>query len=332
MQFYMSNRVEMNYCIKAIEYYLPERIIDNQYLHENAGTDIDFLDNKVGIKLRHIAAEDETTSEMAVKAASTLFEKNKIDTESIDLLIICTQNPDYKLPTTACIVQNELKLKTSCIAFDINLGCSGFVYSLAIAGNFIKTGMATNALLIMVDQYSRLIDYEDKNTAALFGDAASAILVESCAASEGVIDAVFGTDGSNADKLIAFNSGVKSDPERSKYIYMDGREIFKFSVQIVPLSVIEILKKNNLNISDISYFVFHQANKYILAEIQKRLEIADNQMVIDLEDYGNTVSSTIPIAYKNLLSKGDLKNSELVIFCGFGVGLSWGTILYRYND
>jgi 3-oxoacyl-[acyl-carrier-protein] synthase-3 len=320
----------MNYRIKATEYYLPERIIDNKYLHEIAGMDIDFLENKVGIKQRHIAAIDETTSEMAIKAAVKLIENNKIEPDAIDLLILCTQNPDYKLPTTACIVQNSLKLKTSCLAFDVNLGCSGFIYSLAIAGNFLKTGMSKYAMLIMVDQYSKIIDYTDKNTASLFGDAASASLIEPCTDSDGVIDAVFGTDGSNADKLIAYNSGVKTDHDKNNYLYMDGREIFKFSVQVVPASVNIILKRNNLKITDIRFFIFHQANKYILTEIQKRLEISDVQTIIDIEDYGNTVSSSIPIAYKNILKKGVLKNDDLLIFCGFGVGLSWGTILYRY--
>jgi 3-oxoacyl-[acyl-carrier-protein] synthase III len=322
----------MNYKISATEYYLPEKIIDNKYLNEVAGIDINFLEDKVGIKHRHIASKEETTSEMGTKAALKLISKSKIDPLSIDLLIVCTQNPDYKLPTTACIVQNNLKLKTSCIAFDINLGCSGFIYSLAIAGNFLKTGMANHAILIMADQYSKLIDYSDKNTAALFGDAASATLVEPCVGSKGVLDTVFGTDGSNADKLIAYNSGVKTNPDKNNFLFMDGREIFRFSVQVVPQSVNEILTRNNLGIADIRYFIFHQANKYMLTEIQKRLEIADCQMIIDLENYGNTVSSTIPIAFKNILEKGILNKDDLIIFCGFGVGLSWGTILYRYNN
>lgn len=322
----------MNYRIKAIEYYLPDKIIDNIYLHETTGIDIDFLNNKIGIKKRHIAAEGETTSEMATKAALALIEKNRIDPTEIDLLIICTQNPDYKLPTTACIVQDNLKLKTSCIAFDVNLGCSGLIYSLTIAGNFIKTGMARYALLVMADQYSKLIDYSDKNTISLFGDAASATLVEPCADSEGVIDTIFGTDGSNAEKLIAYNSGVKLDPNKNNHLFMDGREIFKFSVLVVPDSVNEILRKNKLKITDIRFFIFHQANKYILSEIQKRLKISDEQMIIDLEDYGNTVSSTIPIAYKNLMKKEVLIKNDLIVFCGFGVGLSWGTILYSYNN
>ncbi len=321
----------MNYRIKTTDYYLPERIIDNNYLHEIAGIDIDFLNNKIGIQHRHIAAEGETTSDMATKAALKIIEKENFDPGTIDLLIICTQNPDYKLPTTACIVQNNLHLKTSCIAFDINLGCSGFIYTLVTAGNFLKTGLAKTGLIIMVDQYSRLIDYNDKNTAALFGDAASASLIEPCDETEGVIDVSFGTDGSNADKLIAYNSGVRSDREKSNFLYMDGREIFKFSVQVVPASVNEILRKNKLTVSDIRFFIFHQANKYMLSEIQKRLNISDKQMIIDLKDYGNTVSSTIPLAYKNILKKEILENNDLIIFCGFGVGLSWGTILYRYK-
>jgi 3-oxoacyl-[acyl-carrier-protein] synthase III len=321
----------MNYRIEACEYYLPERIIDNQYLSQIAGIDMYFLESKVGISKRHIAGINETTSDMAVKAAAGLFEKNYINPEEIDLLIVCTQNPDYRLPTTACIVQDKLKLKTTCIAFDINLGCSGFIYSMAVAGNFLKTGMAKSALLIMADQYSRIIDYNDKNTASLFGDAASAILIGPSADSEGVIDISFGTDGSNFDKLIAFNSGVKKDPDKPKTIYMDGREIFKFSVQVVPASVNEMLLKHSLKISDIKYFIFHQANRYMLGEIQKRLGISDNQMIIDLENYGNTVSSTIPIVYKNILDKNILKDDDNIIFCGFGVGLSWGTILYKYK-
>lgn len=320
----------MNYYIKQIEYYLPERIIDNDYLNKECGIDAQFLENKVGIKKRHIASENETTSDMAFKSALLLFSDNKINKENVDLLLLCTQNPDFTLPTTACIVQHKLNLKNSCLSFDINLGCSGFVYSLAIAGNFIKTGMIKNALIIMADQYSKAIDYKDKNTASIFGDAASSAFLTGCDDNYGVIDAVFGTDGSKADKLIVPNSGVNKNSEKSDFLFMDGREIFKFTITIVPQSVNEILLRNNLSIKDIKYFVFHQANKYMLDEIQKKLNIEDSQMVIDMQDYGNTVSSTIPIAYKNLYSKNKLSKDDLIIFSGFGVGLSWGTILYRY--
>jgi len=322
----------MNYQIKQIEYYLPDGIIDNEFLRKEYGFDPEFLKNKVGIERRHVSGKNETTSDMAIKSALKLFKESNIKKESIDLLLLCTQNPDFTLPTTACIVQHKLGLKNSCLAFDVNLGCSGFVYSLVIAGNFIKTGMISNALLIMADQYTKTIDYKDRNTASIFGDAASSALITSCDEGFGVIDAVFGTDGSNADKLIVYNSGVNINPDKSNFLFMDGREIFKFSITVIPQSVNELLSRNNLSVKDIKYFVFHQANKYMLGEIQKKLNIHDSQMIVDMEDYGNTIASTIPIAYKNLCSQNKAKKNDLIIFSGFGVGLSWGTILYRYNN
>ena len=319
----------MNLIIDQIEYYLPERLITNDYLSEHSGIDADFLQNKIGIHQRHIAGENESISDMALAASNKLFEKTDITRKDIDFLIVCTQNPDYKLPTTACIIQDRLDLPNSCFAFDINLGCSGFVYSMIIADSFIKSGIIKNALLIMVDQYSKIIDYNDKNTASLFGDAASAILLKQDENKRGIIDSTWGTDGSGFDKLILHNSGIVSDPEKSPTLYMNGREIFKFSMKVVPQSVNQILNRNNLKISDIDYFVLHQANNYMLREIQKRLEIDDSQMIIDMTNYGNTVSSTIPITLKNLIDAKKIAPGQLLILSGFGVGLSWGTILYK---
>ena len=318
----------MNCKIDSLEYYLPSKIITNQYLNEICGIDAEFLETKIGIKKRHIALEDETIADMAVGAGELLFKKNGINKNDIDLLLLCTQHADYKLPTTACVVQNRLGLPTSCAVFDINLGCSGFVYSLGIAGNFIKTGQMKNALIIMADQYSKSIDYTDKNTASLFGDAATAILLKG-SDKNGVIDITYGTDGSNYDKLIIYNSGIKKDAEKSNYLYMDGREIFKFSTRVVPNSINQLLERNNLQKSNIKYFIFHQANQYMLNEIKNRIELTDEQMVIDMENYGNTVSSTIPIAYKNLLNNNKLQQGDKIVFCGFGVGLSWASCLYE---
>jgi 3-oxoacyl-[acyl-carrier-protein] synthase-3 len=322
----------MNYYIDKIEYYLPRKLITNEYLSNEYGIDANFLENKIGIKERHVAACDESTSRIAFESAVKLFENknNNIDTNEIDLLILCTQNPDYRLPTTACLLQHNLNLKTSCMAFDINLGCSGFVYSLVVAGNFIKVNMVKNVLVIMADEYSKIIDYQDRNTASLFGDAASSILLKPCEDDYGIIDSLFGTDGSGADSLILYNSGVVKNSEKSNFLFMEGREIFKFSITVVPDNVRNLLARNNLNIKDIKYFIFHQANKYILKEIQKQLTITDNQIILDMERYGNTVASSIPIAFKNILDQGNLKRGDLLVFCGFGVGLSWGSILYRH--
>jgi 3-oxoacyl-[acyl-carrier-protein] synthase-3 len=318
----------MNCKIANIEYYLPERVITNQYLHEICGIDADFLENKIGIKERHIAADNEYVSDLAVKAGELLFERNNINREEIELLLLCTQHGDYKLPTTACIVQNRLHLENICAAFDVNLGCSGFVYALGIAGNFIKTGQMKNVLIITADVYSKSIDYTDKNTASLFGDAGTAILLSASDGESNIQDIVYGTDGANYDKLIVYNSGTVRNENKSKFLYMNGREIFKFSTRVVPVSIDDLLLRNGLQKSDIKYFIFHQANQYMLGEIQKRMALTDEQMVIDMEKYGNTVSSTIPIAYKNLLSAGKLQADDKIVFCGFGVGLSWASCLY----
>lgn len=320
-----------NYHIGEIEYYLPRNIISNKFLNQECGISSLFLEQKIGIKERRKADANQSTSDLGCKAAEALFIRKKVRRDDIDLLLVCTQNPDYRLPTTACIIQDKMGLKKSCVAFDINLGCSGFVYSVVIAGNFIKTGMIKHALLIMADQYSKIIDYKDKNTASLFGDASSAILLSPCEDGFGVIDANLGTDGSGAENLILYNSGIVRNDGKNQYLHMDGKEIFKFSITEIPNSINKLLFKNNLKIKDIKFFIFHQANKYILTELQKTLQISSDQMIIDMEFYGNTVSSTVPIAYKNLLNKKKLKKDDLLIFCGFGVGLSWGTILYKYS-
>jgi 3-oxoacyl-[acyl-carrier-protein] synthase-3 len=328
----LVQRGPANYKIQAIEYYLPERVITNEFLARECGIDSDFLENKVGIAQRHVALPGENPSDMAVSAAEKLLSVHKLNRADIGLLMICTQNPDYRLPTTACIVQHRLRLGTACIAFDINLGCSGFTYGLCIAGNFIKTGAVRNALIVMVDQYSKTIDYSDKNTAALFGDAASAILLSPTEHGYGVIDQVLGTDGSGAENLILRNSGVAGDPGKGGYLYMNGRKIIEFSMQAVPACVKELLRKNKLAIKDVKHFIFHQANEYMLRKIQKHMAIPDEKMIIDVKDYGNTVSSTIPIALKNLQARSPLQRGDLLVLVGFGVGYSWGSVLYRHAE
>lgn len=328
----LVQRGPSNYRIEAIEYYLPERVITNEFLSRECGIDSDFLENKVGIARRHIALPDQTPSDMAVSAAERLFALHKADRKKIGLLMICTQNPDYRLPTTACIVQHRLKLGTDCIAFDINLGCSGFTYGLCVAGNFIKTGSVRNALIIMVDQYSKTIDYSDRNTAALFGDASSAILLSQAEHGYGVIDQLLGTDGSGAENLILYNSGVAIEPGKKGYLHMNGRKIIEFSMSAVPACVKELLRRNKLSVKDVKHFIFHQANEYMLRKMQKQMGIPDGKMIIDVKDYGNTVSSTIPIALKNLQARSPLQRGDLLVFVGFGVGYSWGAVLYKHAE
>ncbi len=320
----------MGFYIKAIEYYLPKKIIDNDYLEKECGIDKSFTENKVGIIERRIAEPDESTSQMATESLKQLLTNNNLDPKEIELLILCTQNPDYRLPTTACIVHNNLEMNKNSLAFDINLGCSGYVYSLVVAGSMIETGIVNNAVIIMVDQYSKIIDYKDKNTASIFGDAAAATLIEKCPNGYGVIDSNFGTDGSGAFQLIAWNSGVVKNPDKAPYLFMDGKEIFKFTVTAIPPTIDQLMKKNSLSTDDIKYFIFHQANMYMLNEIRKRLKIPTEKMIIDMKYIGNTVSATIPIALKNLMNNNQLLKGDLILFSGFGVGLSWGNIIYKW--
>lgn len=320
----------MNYCIESIEYYLPEKVINNEFLSNECGIDKSFLEEKVGIFERRVALPDEPTSAMCVKAGEKLFKNSNVIKEDIGLLIVCTQNPDYRLPTTACIVQDRLGLAKSTMAFDINLGCSGFTYSLEIAGNFIRTGAVKKALIITADQYSKVINYRDRATAGIFGDAAAATLLAPCDEGYGVIGSNYGTDGSGWMHLIVPNSGVAKDETRDNFLFMNGQEIFKFTVLTIPKYMNELLAKCNIGVEDFKYVVMHQANKYMLKEMQKRMKINDEQMIIDMAKFGNTVSATIPIALKNIISSEKLSKGDLLLFSGFGVGLSFGNVIYKY--
>lgn len=319
----------MSYAITAIEHYLPEQIRDNDFIGNACGADRNFLEKKIGIRNRHVLAPDEHVSHMLTRAARALLETHHVDPSEIDMLLVCTQNPDYALPTTACMIQDRLGLRTSCMAFDINLGCSGFVYALPIAGGFLQRKRFSKALVLTGDAYTKVIDPADRNTVALFGDAGAATLLTRCEEGFGVLDDDFGTDGSGAMNLVVPNSGTVKDPTAQSRLFMDGSEIFKFAVRTVPTSVLSLLERNGVQRNSVRYFVFHQANKYMLSEIQKRMELTSDQLVLDMEDYGNTVSATIPIAFGNLMRQGKLNRGDLVVLCGFGVGLSWGSLLYR---
>lgn len=312
--------------ILGLTHYLPVQVVTNGALQARLGVDREFLEEKIGISERRAAAPDESSTDMACQAVTRLFESHPAVPSNIGLLVVCTQSADYRLPTTACMVQHRAGLPTTCMAFDVNLGCSGYIYCLALVAACLRAGMAREALLVTVDQYSKLLDPQDKHTVSIFGDAATCTWLGS--SSGGLVDWDFGTDGSGAFSLIAHNSGVVRDPAKPSHLQMNGREIFKFSVEAVPRSVQQLLARNDLTVGQIDLFVFHQANRYMLGEIQKRLKIRDDQMVISMQDIGNTVSSSIPIALERRLQSKPLPRGSRMVLCGFGVGLSWGSVLY----
>ena len=320
--------------IKAISTYVPSKKISNNEISEQFPEwDSDKILNKIGIQSRNITSEDEYTSDIALSAINNLFEEHKIDKNIIDFLIICTQSPDYFLPTTACIVQDKVGLKTSCGAIDINQGCSGFIYGLSLANALVVSGTSKNVLLITAETYSKHIHHTDKGNMSLFGDASTATLISD----EGEFEIgkfSLGTDGSGAENLIIKNGASKYQKTEDKndmdnYLYMNGSEIFNFTSKSVPLLVDDNLLKNGVSKDEIDTFIFHQANTFMLNFLRKKIGIPTEKFVIDMLNYGNTVSSTIPLALKNSIkSKRDMKKIMLV---GFGVGYSWGAVCLNMN-
>jgi len=333
--------------IKAISYYLPESILSNELINQEFPEwEIEKISSKTGINSRHISADDEFSSDMAVKAANRLFEEHNIDKSTIDFLLFCTQSPDYFLPTTACIIQERLGLNTSIGALDFNLGCSGFVYGLSLAKGLISGGMAKNVLLITAETYSKFIHPKDKSNKTIFGDAGAATLITSEKGFCELDNFVFGTDGKGAENLIVKQGDlrypVSSENEdisdefgnvrNDKNLYMNGTEIFNFTGEFVPQLTNSILEKSNLSKEDVDLFIFHQANKYMLNHLRKKIKIDEEKFFIAMEDCGNTVSSTIPIALYEAQKQEKLTAVNNVILAGFGVGYSWAACNLIFNQ
>ncbi|WP_439516780.1 3-oxoacyl-ACP synthase III family protein [Sediminibacterium sp.] len=327
--------------IKAISYYLPADVLSNDSINNQFPEwSADKISEKTGIYQRHISGKDEFSSDMACNAANKLFEEHSIDKRDIDFILLCTQSPDYFLPTTACILQNKLGIPTSCGALDFNLGCSGFVYGLALAKGLIIAGIAKNIMLITSETYSKFIHPRDKSNRTIFGDAAAATLVSTEGIAE-IMDFELGTDGSGAENLIVKNGGMRhplingKDKEdqfgnihNDDKLFMEGSKIFNFTNEAIPRLIKSILKKHSLENSDIDLYVFHQANKFILNHLRKKIGIEENKFYYFLKDCGNTVSSTVPIAlYEAIKEK---KATGNVLIAGFGVGYSWGSAILKF--
>lgn len=325
--------------LAAIEYYLPKNLISNQFLSKQFPEwSSEKISSKTGVNQRFKSEKNELSSDMAFKAALKLINKCSIDRNKIDFLILCTQSPDYFLPTTACILQDKLDLPSNCGAFDFNLGCSGYVYGLAISKGLIESGIANNILLITSETYSKYIHKNDKGNQTIFSDGASASLISKNGFAE-ILNFDLGTDGSGYEKLIVkegalrnrtfsndFNIDSKGKISTESYLYMNGPEIFSFTSRMVPDLVKNTLRKNNIKFSEIELFVFHQASKFVLDHIRKKIKIPIDKFFLNIENVGNTVSSTIPIALKDAIN--EKKCHGKVLLAGFGVGLSWaGTIL-----
>lgn len=321
--------------IKAISYVLPDTVVTNEDLVKDFPEwSVDKIASKIGVDKRHVCKDNETAVDLAIKAGEKLFlEHTKITKSEIDFVILCTQSPDYFLPTSACLVQDRLGLRTDIGAFDFNLGCSGYVYGLSIAKGLLFGGIAENVLLITAETYSKHLHPKDKGNRTIFGDAATATVISKDGFAE-IGNFSLGTDGRGAENLMVKTGGMKfrkaindlsfddnANPKSSDYLFMDGSEIFNFTMEAVPVLVNDTLKKNNLEQQDIDLFVFHQANKYMMNFIRKKIKIEESKFYYYMEDVGNTVSSTIPIALCEAKFSDILKGK--ILLAGFGVGYSW---------
>jgi 3-oxoacyl-[acyl-carrier-protein] synthase-3 len=306
------------------------------------------IDAKTGIECRHISAPDECASDLAVEAAKKLFASGAAKPDEIDYVLLCTQSPDYFLPTTACLVQDRLGIPTSAGALDFNLGCSGFIYGLGLAEGLICSGQASRVLLLTAETYSKFLNPADRSVRTIFGDAAAATLLVAADSNAPLLGPfVYGTDGKGGENLIVPAGGMRrphsaatavaaedeqGNRRSADNLFMNGPEIFNFTLSAVPDSIERLLAKAKLTLDQMDLFVFHQANRYMLDHLRKRMAIPAEKFVLAMQDCGNTVSSTIPIALKHAAAKGQIAPGSLVMLVGFGVGYSWGATLWRADQ
>ncbi len=322
--------------ISGLEYYLPHNVLSNKDLEELFPEwDSSKTESKIGIRERHIAGENETALDLAEKACEKVLKK--YDKSKIDFLILCTQSPDYFLPSSSCILQHRLGLSENIGAYDFNLGCSGYIFGLAQAKGFISAGIATNILFVVSETYSKHIYKKDLANRSIFGDGAAATIISS-SDTEKIHEFALGTNGVGFENLIVRNGGLRhkldSCPEEILYgtqsyytpnhLYMNGPEIFNFTIEYVPKLVSNTLKANNMTIEDVDYYIYHQANKFMLNYLRRKSKIPKNKFYIGMEKTGNMVSATIPVALKNCIDEGVISSSQRIMLVGFGVGYSWG--------
>lgn len=330
-----------------MSYYLPENVLTNAALTAQFPEwTVEKIASKTGIRSRGIAGEDEYSSDLATEAAEMLFSEHGIDRESVDYIILCTQSPDFYMPATACIVQGNLGLATSVGASDISLGCSGYIYGLGLAKGLIESEQVKSVLLLTADTYSKFINEKDKSVRTIFGDGASATLITGSAEVEELFAFSYGTDGSGGKNLIVPGGGLRTADSLAPKalpgsrelssngfdLYMDGPEIFNFTLRVVPASVQHILEKAALSLDAVDLFVFHQANRYMLEHLRKKLGVEESRFFVSLENSGNTVSSTIPIALREAQKAGVLVPGMKVMLLGFGVGYSWGGVMVQWSN
>jgi len=322
---------------RSIGAYVPEKILSNADLEKMVDTTDEWIVKRTGISERHIAAEDEYTSDMAAKACELAIERSGIAKDDIDLVLCATVTPDYfNMPSTACIISDKLGIN-DVQAFDISAACSGFVYLLSVAKAFVESGMKKNVLIVGAEKFSSIVDYTDRSTCILFGDGAGAAMISATdKQEEGIIDLHASADGSYADFLVTPAPGAINPvsqrviDEGLQYVQMKGNETFKLAVKTLTKDVKEILAKNEINSEDIPHFIPHQANYRIIKAVGDALKMKEEQVVLTVGKYGNTSAASIPMAINDIWESGRLQNGELMLLDTFGGGLTWASALLPF--
>lgn len=338
----------MHAAIEAVDFQLPERTETSEELsRRHPDWPLDKLAERTGVRARHVAGEHECASDLAVDAAQHFFAEHGYAPGDFDFLLFCTQTPDYLLPTTACLVQERLGLPTSVGALDINLGCSGYIYALGLAKGLIETGQASRVLLITADTYSKLVHPNDKSVRALFGDGAAITAVGTTEAGPAIGPFLYGTDGRGAQDLIVPMSGLREPfreaepPEvtdrfgntrSARNVHMNGKAIVEFSLREVPPAVHGLCEKAGITLGDVDAVVPHQASAKVLSGLRQKLDLSEDRFLVYMQEIGNTVSCSIPIALARAQAEGRLRPGALLMLVGFGVGLSWGATLIRWPE
>jgi len=314
--------------VKGIGSYLPERILSNVELSKTVETSDEWIRERTGIGQRHIAADNQYTSDLGLEAAKAALADASMTADDIDLIVVATATPDYTFPATATIIQNQLGIKYGA-AFDLQAVCSGFIYGMNVVDSLLRTGTAKNALLIGAETFSRILDWEDRTTCVLFGDGAGAVVLSAEeGADNGVLNTFIRSNGEHRELL--FVDGGPSKTQTVGHLRMIGNQVFKHAVKDISAAMIECAEGAGIPISEIDWFVPHQANQRILNGVARRLKLDPNQVISTVEFHANTSAASVPLAMDAAIKDGRIKRGDLVMLEAFGGGFTWGAALFRY--
>ena len=332
----MTTKIDRAVGIVGIGSYVPANTVTNKDMEAIVETSDEWISDRTGIKCRHFVADNEHTSDLATKAAERALKDANLTPDDIDLIVVATATPDMLFPSTACLVQHNLNASKAA-AYDLSAGCSGFMYSIATASQFIKTGLYKYVLVIGAEALSRLMDFTDRNTCVLFGDGAGAVVLGEVPEGYGILGIHLGSDGGGGPLLSLPAGGTRipateeSVKNRLHYIHMEGNEVFKFAVKIMGEAAFKALEQAGMQPADVDWLIPHQANIRIIQSAAKRLKMPMEKVVVNVDRYGNTSSASIPIALEEAIHDGRIKSGQTVVMVGFGAGLTWASTVIRWH-